>query len=498
MGVIIRQGIKHSIVRYSAIFLGLLSTLFIYPLVLEEIGLIRTIQSIALVFAPLAHLGSNMAALRFFPHFNTDKKQLAGFFTRLNRTTLYGSVILSILYIIFQDHILDVYNVENNSFNEVFNLIPFFISLIAYSHLYETYTANYMRIAIPAALGELSLKIIIPSILLLYLGGYLNIQEIIYLLLMSYLLLDISLLIYLKSQVKGPLFARIPKLTNALRNEIRSYSAYNMFTSLSMLISIRIDIIMLSAMTNFTVTGIYSINMLVGEVIDAPRQALIRITNPIISKAYKDGDFKKIKELYQNTSKHMFLASMLLFVGIISSIDDLYSIMPNGEVVASGKQVIYILGATKLIDAAFGINSIVLQHSKWYKFLLFAVCFLAVVNIANNYLLIPEYQMIGAATATLISGFGFNILKFIRIRQKLGFQPFTWKIPLIFIFGMIAFCSGLLIPVGIAENAFIATLTIILRSALVGGIFLSLVIGFKISLELNGLIRTFISKYLKK
>lgn len=498
MGIIIRQGIKHSIVRYSAIFLGLLSTLFIYPLVLEEIGLIRTIQSIALVFAPLAHLGSNMAALRFFPQFNTDKKQLAGFFTRLNRTTLYGSVILSMLYIIFQDHVLDVYNVENNSFDEVFNLIPFFISLIAYSHLYETYTANYMRIAIPAALGELSLKIFIPSILLLYIGGYLNIQEIIYLLLMSYLLLDISLLVYLKSQVNGPLFARIPKLTNALRNEIRSYSAYNMFTSLSMLISIRIDIIMLSAMTDFTVTGIYSINMLVGEVIDAPRQALIRITNPIISKAYKDDDFKKIKELYQNTSKHMFLASMLLFVGIISSIDDLYSIMPNGEVVASGKQVIYILGATKLIDGAFGINSIVLQHSKWYKFLLFAVCFLAVVNISNNYLLIPEYQMIGAATATLISGLGFNILKFIRIRQKLGFQPFTWKIPLILIFGMIAFCSGLLIPVGIAENAWMATLTIILRSALVGGIFLSLVTGFKISPELNGLIRNFISKYLKK
>ena len=106
--------------------------------------------------------------------------------------------------------------------------------------------------------------------------------------------------------------------------------------------------------------------------------------------------------------------------------------------------------------------------------------------------------MIGAATATLISGLGFNILKFIRIKQKLGFQPFTWMIPLIFIIGVIAFCSGLLIPVGEAENAWIAVLTILLRSVLVGGIFLSLTIGLKISPELNGLIRTFISKYLKK
>ena len=498
MGIIIRQGIKHSIVRYSAIFLGLLSTLFIYPLVLDEIGLIRTIQSIALVMAPIAHLGANVAALRFFPKFNTDSLNAAGFFSRLNRTTLYGSVIVSMLYLIFQDNILEIYQVENHEYSGVFILIPIFITLIAYSQLYETYTANYMRIAIPAALGELSLKIILPAIMLFYLGNYINIQESIYLLLFTYLLLDISLLIYLKAQVKGPLFARIPKLPTELRNEIRSFSAYNLFTSLSILISIRIDIIMLSAMTNFTVTGIYSINMLVGEVIDAPRQAFIKIVNPIISQAYKDDDLQKVKELYQNTSKHMFLASLLLFVGIISSIDDLYTIMPNGEVVATGKNVIYLLGATKLIDGVFGINSIVLQHSKWYRFLLYAVCFLAGVNIINNYLLIPEYQMIGAATATLISGLGFNILKFIRIKQKLGFQPFTWKIPLIFIIGVIAFCSGLLIPVGVAENAWMAVFKILLRSVLVGGVFLSLTIGFKISPELNGLIRTFISKYLKK
>lgn len=498
MGIIIRQGIKHSIVRYSAIFLGLLSTLFVYPLVLDEIGLIRTIQSIALVMAPIAHLGANVAALRFFPKFNTDSLNAAGFFSRLNRTTLYGSVLVSLLYLVLQNNILEIYQVENHEYSGVFILIPIFITLIAYSQLYETYTANYMRIAIPAALGELSLKIILPTIMLFYLGNYINIQESIYLLLFTYLLLDISLLIYLKTQIKGPLFARIPKLTAELRSEIRSFSAYNLFTSLSILISIRIDIIMLSAMTNFTVTGIYSINMLVGEVIDAPRQAFIKIVNPIISQAYKDDDLQKVQELYQNTSKHMFLASLLLFVGIISSIDDLYTIMPNGEVVATGKQVIYLLGATKLIDGAFGINSIVLQHSKWYRFLLYAVCFLAGVNIINNYLLIPDYQMIGAATATLISGLGFNILKFIRIKQKLGFQPFTWKIPLIFIIGVIAFCSGLLIPVGVAENAWMAVLTILLRSVLVGGIFLSLTIGLKISPELNGLIRTFITKYLKK
>ena len=85
MGIIIRQGLKHSLVRYIAIFIGLLSTLFIYPLVLDEIGLIRTIMAIALVMAPLAHLGTNISALRFFPKFSSTKQESAGFFTLLNR-----------------------------------------------------------------------------------------------------------------------------------------------------------------------------------------------------------------------------------------------------------------------------------------------------------------------------------------------------------------------------------------------------------------------------
>lgn len=498
MGIIIRQGIKHSIVRYSAIFLGLLSTIFIYPLVLDEIGLIRTIQAIALVMAPIAHLGSNVAALRFFPRFNSDKIRAAGFFSRLNRTTLVGSLIVTGIYFLFQDQILGAYQVTDHTYKDIFILIPLFILLIAFSQLYETYAANYMRIAIPAAIGELSLKVILPALLLLYLGSYLDIKQVIYLLLLSYLFLDLGLLAYLKQQINGPLFARIPRLKDTFRKELRSFSAYNLFTSLSILISIRIDLIMLSAMTNFTVSGIYSINMLVGEVIDAPRQAFIKIVNPIISKAYKDNDQEKIKDLYQNTSMHMFLASLLLFVGIISSIDDLYTIMPNGDLVATGKQVIYILGVTKLIDNAFGINSIVLQHSKWFRFLLFAVCFLAGVNIVNNYFLIPEYQMNGAASATLISGLGFNLLKFFRIKQKLGFQPFTWKIPVLIVIGILAYFAGTLIPVGIEGNALMTCLKIIGRSLLVGGVFLGVAIGIKISPELNGLLRNFTTKYLNR
>ena len=106
--------------------------------------------------------------------------------------------------------------------------------------------------------------------------------------------------------------------------------------------------------------------------------------------------------------------------------------------------------------------------------------------------------MNGAASATLISGLGFNLLKFFRIKQKLGFQPFTWKIPVLLLIGILAYFTGTLIPAGIEENALMACLKIILRSLLVGGVFLGIAIGIKISPELNGLLRNFTTKYLNR
>ena len=498
MGIIIRQGIKHSIVRYSAIFLGLLSTLFIYPLVLNEIGLIRTIQAIALVAAPLVLMGSNIAATRFFPTFKSTPLEQAGFFTRLNRTSLGGAILVTLLYFLFQEPILQAYNVQDGPWKSIFNLTPAFIILLAFSQLYEFYTSNYQRIAIPAAIGELSLKVGLPLLFILYLNSIITFQTVVYLFLLVYVALDLGLLVYLKTLVSGPLFTRIPKISTTLRSEIRNFSAYNVFTSLSILVSVRIDLIMLSAMTNFTTSGIYSINMMIGEVIDAPRQALIRITNPIIAEAMKQEDHNKIAQLYQSTSLHMFMASLLLFVGILSSIDDLFSIMPNGDEVAKGKMVLIILGVTKLVDNVFGINSIILQHSKWYRFLLAAVVFLASFNIFNNYLLIPKYEMIGAATATLISGIGFNLMKYIRIRQTLKIQPFTWRIPVLLLIGIAAFALGLLIPAGEAETIWMACMNIGGRSILVGSFFVLLIYSLKLSPEVNGLIRNFASSIIKR
>lgn len=497
MGVIIRQSLKHSLVRYLAIVIGLLSTLFIYPEVLEEIGIIRTIQSIAIVLAPVALLGSNVTAVRFFPIFNKGIAQRQSFFTLLILIAAVGGLIVSGLYYLFQDTILEIFNRENET-NEIFLTAPLFIILLAYAQLITAYLSNYHRIAIPAAIAELSLKLSLPVLILLYLDEQLNLNQIIFCFLFVYVFIDALLFFYLRKNAGHTLFGRIKQLSKKLQNEIKTFAGYNILTSLSYVISTRIDLIMLSALTTFTTSGIYSINMMIGEVIDAPRQAIVNITNPIIAEAQKQGDKEKIKTIYQKTSLHMLMASLLLFIGILSSIDELFTIMPDGEEVATGKSVIIILGIAKLIENVFGINSIILQHSKWYRFLFIAVFVLAVMNICNNFLLIPRYFMNGSALATLISVFTFNFIKFLKIRKRMNIQPFTWRIPVLLVFGLLAYLSGLLIPFNESGEFFSVVFSITLRSMIVGATFGLLVLSFRLSTDVNNLIFGFINRIRNK
>ena len=69
MGVIKRQGLKRSIVRYIGVLIGMVSMFFIYPLSGEMIGEIRFIVNTAGLLAPFLLLGVNNLTIRFFPRF---------------------------------------------------------------------------------------------------------------------------------------------------------------------------------------------------------------------------------------------------------------------------------------------------------------------------------------------------------------------------------------------------------------------------------------------
>ena len=86
------------------------------------------------------------------------------------------------------------------------------------------------------------------------------------------------------------------------------------------------------------------------------------------------------------------------------SIDDLLEFLPNSEIYLSGKWVVIILGAAKVFDALWGVNSEILILSKFYKYNIILLVILLFTTVGLNLIFINDELLItGTAIATAIT-----------------------------------------------------------------------------------------------
>ena len=133
------------------------------------------------------------------------------------------------------------------------------------------------------------------------------------------------------------------------------------------------------------------------------------------------------------------------------NIDDLFLLIPNSEVYVEGKYVVLFIGMAVLFDMATGVNNEIILMSDFYKWNMFIMFFLIAVGIINNLILIPIYGITGAAMATAISIFLFNVVKYIIVYAKLGIQPFRKKTITALLVGTIVYLTASFLPS--TENA---------------------------------------------
>ena len=120
--------------------------------------------------------------------------------------------------------------------------------------------------------------------------------------------------------------------------------------------------------------------------------------------------------------------------------------------------------------------------------LTFGIC-LAVLTIALNYFLIPEMGMEGAALASFISIFLFNVVKLVFVKRKFGFYPFTNAT-----YQVLGTLMLLWALFQLLQFPFNPILNILLKSIVVMVMYLGILYRFDISEDVSGIL----SKWLKR
>jgi O-antigen/teichoic acid export membrane protein len=252
-------------------------------------------------------------------------------------------------------------------------------------------------------------------------------------------------------------------------------------------IIVNLDSLMLSAYSGLGSAGIYTIAFFIAAVIEIPKRSISQVVIPIVSQANKEGDTAKLKELYQKTSLNQLIIGGLIFLGIWCNIENVFKLIPNGEIYAQGKWVVFYIGISKLFDMATGVNQEIVGTSKYYKVDLLFYLFLVVVAVITNLIFIPIYGITGAALASAISIFLFNTIRFLFLLYVFKIQPFSLNtLKVLGVFFLTLLASYLITPI----NNFVIDL--ILRSLIIIVLFGGFMLLFKISDDVQNIVTAII------
>ncbi len=446
MGVIARQGIKRSLISIVGVLIGTVSTLFIYPLEHEANGLAQFIVGTAALLSIFLGFGSSGLVVRYFPEF----RKIKGYISVVLSFGLINILITTVLFFIFKNPIyslLEKYGFDIDKIND--NILSLFILAVLFIIIrflmYQS--SNLKRIVIPAFINEFLYKIFFPVLILLYHFDYIKFSTIPYAIVGFYAVSFILNLIYLKTIGGLDISSKtIFSLPISKVKEMYSYAGFSGLNTISASITSRIDILMITMLVAFTGTSIYSIFLFMSNVIAIPNVSLNQIASPVISGSMREGDMQNVGTIYKKTSLNSFIIGAILFIIIWSILPNLVAIMPSKKDLMPYIYVFLFLGLSKLFDMFTSVNSYIMIYSKYYRYNLLFLVSLAVLNIVLNYFLIGQYGIVGAAIATFISMFLYNIIKLFFIKAKFDLFPFDKNSVLIVVIGIVVFLVSIYLP----------------------------------------------------
>ncbi|MDR3235456.1 MAG: lipopolysaccharide biosynthesis protein [Prevotellaceae bacterium] len=405
MGIIIRQSIKGTIANYVGAAIGFLTTLFVATQFLnpEDIGLTKVVLEVGMIFGILAQLGVSASAFRFFPYFKDEEKKHNGFFFYLLLLPLIGCLIFIPLYVLLKEPITLFFAEHSSLFISYYYWVIPLIFFLVYLSVFEAYSNINMRIVMPKFNREITIRLLLLAVYLLY--GY-HIVERDGLITGYVLVYGIAMLCmgcYVWKTCVTSMQHDWSYVDKPLRRSIFKYTGYLIVGALGSTILGKLDLFMVSSQLGLGHAGIFTIASYMAAIIDIPSRSIGAISLPIAAAALKAEDFETANALYKKVSLNQLLIGGLIFVLMWVNIDNIFAIIPKGEIYSQGKWVVFFIGLARLIEITLNFGGSLISFSKYYYWGLYFVFFITGMGVFTNYLLIPLLGITGAAVATAIT-----------------------------------------------------------------------------------------------
>lgn len=480
MGIIQKQAIKGTIYSYIGVAVGFITTILVYPKIFstEEVGLLRILVAYSALFGQFATLGFNRTTTMLFPYFRDNSSGHNGFLFIALAVSIVGLILSIILLLILKPLILD--NEESQLFiNYFYYIIPLTLFTLFYLAFDNYYKVLYNSVQ-GTLLKEFVQRVIILLGAILFIFNWIDFHTYILLFLLAFFIPPFVLFLQIIRAGEFYIKPKLAFITKKFRKQLINVSFYGILTSFSGILVLNIDSIMISKIMDLSNTGIYAITFFFGTVILIPSRSLLKISSVVIADSWKSEDFKTINEVYYKSCLNQLIIGSLLFLGIWSNVHNYFNAYLLPPEYEAGRYVIFFISISSVIQMAGGTSNMILFTSPKYRTHTWLMLFLVVLLIGSNLIFIPRFGITGAALASALSFLVFNLVKWYYINKTFGFSPYDIKTIWVLLIAGITYGINTLIPV--LDNFIF---DILLRSSVISIIFSVMILGFKISEDIN-------------
>ncbi|MGM0635961.1 MAG: lipopolysaccharide biosynthesis protein [Bacteroidota bacterium] len=411
---------------YVGFAIGAANVLFLYPNFMTPAyyGLVTFLLSAANLVWPVMAMGLHNTIIKFFSYYKNpvDKDKLLSI--ALIFPLIIGSVIGGIGFFSY-DYILRYFEGENELVQSYAWLI-FIIALVsAYFEVFFAWARVFLKSTFGNVVKEIYHRVGVSVLLLLLYFQIISLDFFIYALVAVYFSRMLIMMIY-AFKIHLPTFQfQFPSNKKAL---IR-YAGLIFIAGTVAVALFDLDKVMIEHFMPIENVSIYGIAIYIATVIHVPSKAMHQITSPITAQYLNENNTVKLKDLYQRSSVTLLVVSGLIFLLIITNIQQLYQIIP--EDYHAGISIVLLISLVKLSDNLLGNNNAILFNSDHYRVVLLLGIIFVVVAFILNLVWIPTYGIYGAAYATFTAFMLYNSFKLWFVNFKFGIHPFTSKTTLV-------------------------------------------------------------------
>ncbi|HET8573871.1 MAG TPA: polysaccharide biosynthesis C-terminal domain-containing protein [Edaphocola sp.] len=486
MGVVVRQSVKSVIITIIGIVLGgIVTVLSMRYFPKSEYGFTQNLIKITLQASFLGLFGFNFAVLIHGQRYPPGHPSRGAFMTVCAAFPVLFSLLITIAFFAFKSWFLSLYNADDRvMMQQFFAIFPLLTLLTVAATWLSSYLQSIQKNALQNLAQEVLFRIAYIGLIVCYGLKWLSFSQFIWLFLAIWLI-PVGYLLFIALHVgKLQLTVKIPFPRSEIKEIVR-FSGYHMLTAVSTVLIFQLDAILLGplAANGLAAVAVYSVATLAISMLRNPTRVIATTAVPSFSRAYKEGNIRQLSQLFDRSCVNMQIIALGMFAFILLDMDFIQRVVTMIKEGYDGiKALIVILMIGQMADMISGFNYQVLSVSKYYRFNFWISVGLLVLVFGLNYVLIQDFGIYGAAWATTIGMIVFNIVKSWFVWKKLRMQPFSKKSLLVLGAATIAFLAAWLIP----ETGF-QYLDLGIKNMLLGGIFLGLILKWRVSDEIRGL-----------